>query len=125
MTIRKSDKEELAEVEKVDSEEFDFQPTYSQTRILRREPTAAFTRIMHSRANKWRKFSTLGHREILECPECSALIWNDSQALINHVNHHEFVDEQLGIEPEERPIRAMPTQKAGIPGIKVKTRRGR
>lgn len=122
MTIRKADPEEL---EEVTSEIDDFQPVYSQTRILRREPTAAFTRILHSRANKWRKFSTLGHREILECPECSALIWNDTKAIMNHVNHHEFVDDQLGIEPEERPIRAQPTQKAGIPGIKVRTRRHR
>lgn len=101
---------ENLEVE-IDEEGNEWTPSYSQTRILRREPTSSFTRILRHSLDRAREFSTLGHALLTECPECKALLWSDNTARMGHVNWHKFIDEQLGIQPDEMEERAWARQK--------------
>jgi hypothetical protein len=89
------------EDKEIDEDGVEWTPSYSQTRILRREPTSSFTRVLRHSLDKAREFSTIGHNILVECPECKALMWNDFTARIGHVNYHKFIDEQLGIPPDE------------------------
>lgn len=84
-----------------DEDGVEWTPSYTQTRILRREPTGSFTRVLRHSLDRPREFSTIGHNILIECPECKALMWNDFTARIGHVNFHKFIDEQLGIPPDE------------------------
>lgn len=92
---------ESLEDKEIDEDGVEWTPSYTQTRILRREPTSSFTRVLRHSLDKAREFSTLGHAILIECPECKALLWSDYTARIGHVNWHKFIDEQLGIPPGE------------------------
>lgn len=95
----------------IDEDGTEWTPTYAQTRILRREPTSSFTRILRHTLDRAREFSTIGHNVLTECPECKALLWSDNTARMGHANWHKFIDEQLGIQPNEMEERIWALQK--------------